>query len=425
MNSKLFRKFYTWHRWLGYFLSAHLILLFLSGIILVFRAELSPLRPLPSKTSTPLTLGDIAALSQEQNPNDRLLALSVNDDDPMLVTARMGQDGSTRFSGSKRILFDRRSGRVEAPKEKNSILDTILVFHREFLLGFYGKLYVGVIGILFVLSLLSGLLVYGPTTKLEFGAIRRGFSKSLTWIDAHKFLGATCVLWLLLVGTTGVLLSFSGQLLRLYQYSTLKTLEARYAAPVEESVPTSIDQAEKAIRARGVEGEIAFISFPGSEFSTAAHFIFVIDKPSSWTRKEPIIALVNAQNGGVDEILGLPWYLQATVLAEPLHFGNYGGLTLKIFWSLLGTLGLGLVASSLMIVVKKRQTNGVEKRMSPIPKRRIRNPYFGPALMSAAFALSLGAVLATDGRLSNFWAATLLLPLAYIAYKILGPSLNS
>ncbi len=44
----------------------------------------------------------------------------------------------------------------------------------------------------------------------------------------------------------------------------------------------------------------------------------------------------------VDDVRDLPGYLQAIEqLAQPLHFGDYGGVTLKIFWVAL-FLGLAL-----------------------------------------------------------------------------------
>lgn len=428
MISQQFGKFYRWHRWLGYFLAAHLLLIFLSGIILVFRDELSPKSSEPSNLSPKLTLQEIAEISQKENPKDRLLAISMDDEDPMRVTVRMGQDGSTRFRGSKRIHFDRRIGHIEEGEKKNPILDTILVLHREFLLGFYGKLYVGIIGILFLFSLLSGLFIYGPTTKLRFGTIRRGFSRSLTWIDAHKFLGAACLAWLLLVALSGVLLSFSGQLLRVYQYTTLKKLEAAYPGTGHDAMTSAaaVEGAEKALRDRGIEGEISFISFPGSEFSTAAHYIFVIDEPSSWTKSLKTLALVDAQSLRVDEVLHLPLYLRAAVLAEPLHFGNYGGLTLKIVWSLLGGLGVILIVSSLMIAFEKNfRPAGNLRTKERTPQKRSQRPYLGPAVMSFVFLVAFIGVLLTDGSLKTFWAATLFVPLAFIAFRFFAPSLNS
>ena len=36
----------------------------------------------------------------------------------------------------------------------------------------------------------------------------------------------------------------------------------------------------------------------------------------------------------------MPWYCKALALSQPLHFGSYGGLPLKLLWAALTLLGL-------------------------------------------------------------------------------------
>ena len=35
------------------------------------------------------------------------------------------------------------------------------------------------------------------------------------------------------------------------------------------------------------------------------------------------------------EVFEMPWYAKILLLSQPLHFGDYGGLPLKIIWALL------------------------------------------------------------------------------------------
>jgi uncharacterized iron-regulated membrane protein len=41
-------------------------------------------------------------------------------------------------------------------------------------------------------------------------------------------------------------------------------------------------------------------------------------------------ALIDASNGQLTDSRELPWYVKSLLLSQPLHFGDYGGMPLKI-----------------------------------------------------------------------------------------------
>ena len=50
--------------------------------------------------------------------------------------------------------------------------------------GLPGKLFLGVMGLLFVVATISGIIVYGPAMrKLSFGEVRRHRSALVKWLD--------------------------------------------------------------------------------------------------------------------------------------------------------------------------------------------------------------------------------------------------
>lgn len=51
-------------------------------------------------------------------------------------------------------------------------------------------------------------------------------------------------------------------------------------------------------------------------------------------------ALVDAKTGALTDARSMPWYVNTLFLSEPLHFGDYGGMPLKVIWALfdLGTI---------------------------------------------------------------------------------------
>jgi uncharacterized iron-regulated membrane protein len=51
----------------------------------------------------------------------------------------------------------------------------------------------------------------------------------------------------------------------------------------------------------------------------------------------------------------MPWFAQALLLSQPLHFGDYGGLPLKILWALLDIITIVVLCSGLYLWLDKRR----------------------------------------------------------------------
>ena len=62
------------------------------------------------------------------------------------------------------------------------------------------------------------------------------------------------------------------------------------------------------------------------------------------------------RNGEVLEASARPWYVTTLQLSEPLHFGDYGGLPLKVLWALLDILTIVVLGSGLYLWLKRGAT---------------------------------------------------------------------
>ena len=51
----------------------------------------------------------------------------------------------------------------------------------------------------------------------------------------------------------------------------------------------------------------------------------------------------------------LPWYLVALLVSQPLHFGDYGGLPMKVIWALLDLITIVVLGSGLYLWWAKRR----------------------------------------------------------------------
>ena len=78
-------------------------------------------------------------------------------------------------------------------------------------------------------------------------------------------------------------------------------------------------------------------------------------------RKNVTPAMLDGETGQLVTARGLPWYLRALQVSRPLHFGDYGGLPLKIIWALLDFAAIVLLASGVYLWLGKRKSPSTQQ----------------------------------------------------------------
>ncbi|MCY1381544.1 PepSY-associated TM region [compost metagenome] len=76
-------------------------------------------------------------------------------------------------------------------------------------------------------------------------------------------------------------------------------------------------------------------------------------------------ALVDAQTGELTDMREMPLYVKTLLVSQPLHFGDYGGLPLKIIWALLDIVAIVLLGSGLFLWLGRRQAP-LERRLEEL-----------------------------------------------------------
>lgn len=75
-------------------------------------------------------------------------------------------------------------------------------------------------------------------------------------------------------------------------------------------------------------------------------------------------ALMDAQSTELTDAREMPWYVKTLLLSQPLHFGDYGGLPLKVIWALLDLITIVVLGSGLYLWFKRRKQT--EKRLTEL-----------------------------------------------------------
>lgn len=362
-TSRAFRLSLWLHRWTGLIAAPFFLILCLTGTILIFHEEIDEAlgyeaqieAPPPGAAERPLA--EIAALAAAAMPGRNPLALVFDQQHPERVTVSLVEQGERGFDNAKPMVFDRFRGTpVEAPDPRSTPTGIVLTLHANWFLGLPGELAGGVVALLVVICLVTGIVIYGPFIKgLAFGMIRRGRGERLRQRDLHTFIGTVTLGWALLVSATGVTLALGDIALKVWQATELRRLAATYGAdrPVTGE-GASVDAVRAAAETAKPGWRTSLMLYPGSAFSTQRHFTVLLVGPEGLQKRLFEIALVDAADGRVAEIATLPWYLVVTQLSQPLHFGDYGGLPLKLFWTACAWFTLFITANGAWLWFARR-----------------------------------------------------------------------
>ena len=365
------RIWYLVHKWTSLVCTAFLLMLCVTGLPLIFHDEIDaatghgPDRTISRQASSGqapalFTLDKMLAKALAARPGDVPLYMAFSNDNA-LMTITTGPTPDARVAKMTLQQFDRVTGKPigAAPAEGDGrVMDFLLQLHTDMFLGLPGMLFLGAMGVLFVVALFSGTVLYAPfMRKLDFGTLRTARSRRIKWLDYHNLLGIVALAWMTVVGVTGVVNALVTPITKLWQANELSAMTQAYAgrSPLPPARYGSLDRAMAEAR-RALPGmNTQFIAFPGGSFSSKHHYAVFFQGATPLTERLLTTALIDAETGMLTDSRPMPWYFKALSLSRPLHFGDYGGLVLKMLWALLGLFTIVVLGSGLYLWLGRRR----------------------------------------------------------------------
>lgn len=345
-------KHWLWlHRWSSLVCTLFLLLLCLTGLPLVFQEEIEhALQPAidQSPGAEPLPLERLVALGQARAPGLVLRYLIWDHRVPGRIKLNFDQALDTPRGNSRIFTLDAYSG--AQLHDDNALLEFILDLHTDLLAGLPGSLLLGFMGLLLAVSLVSGCVVYAPfMRRLGFAEMHRHRNARLRWLGWHNLLGIVSLVWLLVVGLTGVLNTLAIPLFQHWQSDQLAQLVAPYRGQprVADPVPPGMALGVAAQALPGSQPE--FLAMPGTFFSSPQHYAVFMRGRTPLTSEILQPVLVEARSGKLSAVAEPRWYIVALELSRPLHFGNYGGLPLKLIWAAFDIVAIVVLGSGVYL----------------------------------------------------------------------------
>lgn len=359
MKTRTIRAWSWVHKWSSLVSTVFLLMLCVTGLPLVFMHEIDEV--LLHQAWEPahadgrrLDLDQVLEVALSRHPGDVAAFMSFDEDRPVVNVTSVDPNGPAGKYNFQPI--DQTSGEPAPPVAGHPVMEFLLQLHTDMFLGLPGMLFLGAMGLLLVVAVVSGVVLYAPFMKrLPFGMVRVKKAARTRWLDYHNLLGVVTVAWVLVVGATGVVNTLATPILAYWKNTALKELTVAYDAPAPAGERASLDAAVERAKLALPGMKLQFVAFPGTDYSTDHHYAVFFHGDTPLTTHLTTPALIDARTGALAAVAPTPWYVKALSLSQPLHFGDYGGLALKILWALLDIATIIILGSGVYLWLAKRK----------------------------------------------------------------------
>jgi len=366
------RLWYLIHKWTSLICTIFLLMLCITGLPLIFHEEIEHLSgeieaPEMAADTPAASMDAVAEAARKRRPNDVIRFMFWDaEDHPNMTHISMAKSLDAPPDEFQTVLVDSRTAEIlDEPLSDHGFMYVMLKLHVDMFAGLAGTLFLGLMGLLFVAAIVSGIVLYHPfMRKLNFGTVRKDRNLRLKWLDVHNLLGVITIVWVLVVGITGSINTLSQVIIGLWQRDQMAEMLAPYKGLPPPTSLGSLEAALQTARLAVPDMHISFVAFPGTMFSSPHHYTVFLKGNTPVTSRLLKPALVDAQTSQLTDSREMPWYVKTLLLSQPLHFGDYGGLPLKILWALLDVFAIVVLGSGVYLWWSRRKT--ADKRISQV-----------------------------------------------------------
>lgn len=372
------KRWFRWHKWTSLICTVFLLMLCVTGLPLIFHEEIDNLLDQKEIAVIPpgsekLAADSLVQIAEALYPGNYARYVYWDEERPNTITIDVADKPDAPVSHSHYVVLNEYTGDLLGQVNLDGLMYTILQLHTDMFAGIPGKLFLGLMGVLFMVSIVSGVVLYGPIMRnFDFGVVRKQRSKRLKWLDTHNLLGIVVLAWMAVVGFTGVINTLSDVILGLWQQGQLKEMTAPYQdQPPFTGKYSSLDSAVSASKQAAPDMDVFIVTYPGTMFSSKHHYAVFMHGNTALTSKLLKPVLVDAQTGTVTDSRSMPWYVNTLFLSEPLHFGDYGGMTMKILWAVFDLLTIIVLITGLYLWLARRRSEKQQwKRLEAIEQNK-------------------------------------------------------
>ena len=353
------------HLYLALTLGAFLAILGLTGTLLVFHPEIDRLIvPAPRVAQSgvaPLSPDAIVALAERKLSSPVGLLRFPTTDSPVFRL----ESFDAQIDRYRVIDVDSRDGTILANRIWGSTLVTLLFdVHTKLLLGEAGLTVVGILGIVFLVSIATGLYLWWPRASGWWRALtfRRGRGWLSLNFEAHRLTGIYFALVLAIVAASGVYITLPGPFIAVVEL--VADVSAEPQAVLSRPAPrdaarVTLNEVERSLRAAAPGARLRSIVMPDGRADSYSVQFVERGAPDNYYGES--VLWIDQFTG---RILEARLYSQLgrgerfLALQLPLHDGQYLGLGGRIMVFLGGIATCLMYGTGLYLWWKRRRRPG-------------------------------------------------------------------
>jgi uncharacterized iron-regulated membrane protein len=336
------------HTWTGIIAGVFLSVLALTGSVIVFRVEFEraalPKSAPVSSATLRVSLDEAAREIVRVRPDAhiRRVRMPAAPSDPYIFQVE------SSGKRTERLVSDASSGRVLGTVESGWIA-WVVDLHRNFLAGKSGRKAVGIAGIVLLVLSATGLLMWltGARRWRAWISLRREGSTRRFNFELHRASGLWAYSFLAVISFTGIGLAFP-ETYRQAMHS-MTGAPATVPAPkgIKAKVERSLDEYLRAGRGAMPDGVATELRLPESGKGPVDLRLYRpgdLAPGGNHVYLEPATAAVVR----VDRIADRPVGARFLAAMAPIHYGEFGGIPIKVAWALLGLTPILLFVTGLI-----------------------------------------------------------------------------
>ncbi|WP_320150389.1 PepSY-associated TM helix domain-containing protein [uncultured Tolumonas sp.] len=357
------------HTWVGLIAGMVLFVAFYAGVITLFRGEVTQWQ------QPELRAQATASPAEYQVWLDRFIALHPQARDEFWMILPGEYEAQLRFMwmeagkhGRQMVTQSELQSGEDEKQETSELAHLINEVHFSLAIpGMTGRTFLGVISLLYGLALVTGIVIHLPRLTKDFWLLRKQQGERRHWLDLHNLIGVISLPFHLIFAWTGAIWGLSALLYALFNSAIFD--QQLYAATGQTFMPMSNVQRTGVVQA-ALPADLLLRKLPNTaEFTpkwlhyknygdSSAQVEIVAQQEKQLSQSKLVVLnattgqLVQDQTGDNESLNhGMMMGLYS------LHFGDFGGIAIRLLYAVLGIGGCFLFYSGNQLWINSQLKN--------------------------------------------------------------------
>ena len=412
IRSDILRVYQSLHTWVGITAGILLFIGFFAGALTMFKQPLERWISPPAHMLNPVKQNQLDTLVRDvlaKHPAAReefSLHLAQRENVTAPMSWNEGDSGRELDLSGKRwqATLDDNNNLLAEKIAPSLLAELIDMLHRTagipgFIDGEYMGVYImGIAGVMYFLALVSGVILLLPTLVKDFLALRPGKNRKRFWLDAHNIIGIASLPYHIVISLTVIVFAFHDQF-----YGALSNIvyrdEPMFARPAAPAEPYDLQQLlpitnlinRVQIETDSMDFVVDELLFMGLDTPRPRVRAAVISPRYILQGPQAGYVIIHPFTGEILDTSMLPTkadsWGESTSTFFALHFGSYGGETIRWVYFLLGLSGAFLFYSGNLLWVESRRKKQRQQHTSVTQPLNIR------LMASVSVGVCLGSII--------------------------------